>query len=89
MIRTLCAGGVLMTLQCENRQSAVYAKRKLREDIEQALRTYWSNNDFDVGSVEITIDSHRGRDIETDSGFRIENDITLNEFVALVANGNN
>jgi len=65
------------------------AKHKLKNDIEQALRAYWSNNDFDVGSVEITIDSHRVRDIKTESGLRIENDINLNEFIALVANGNN
>jgi hypothetical protein len=57
------------------------AKQKLKEDIEKALITYWDNNDFDVGSVEITIDSHRERDIET--GFRIVNYVTSSEFIAL------
>lgn len=55
------------------------ALKKLKEDIEQDIRNYWSNNDYETGSIEITIESHRCSDIEKESGYGIENFISFHE----------
>lgn len=55
------------------------ALKKLKEGIEQNIRTYWASNDFETGSIEITVDSYKCSDNEKESGYGIENSISFHE----------